>query len=112
MNRPELEFAPKDQIRKFQEKKLQELLEYLSLYSPYYQKLFKKYSIKKGSVQRMEDLVKIPVTTKDDLQKHNWDFLCVPRNKVTEYTSTSGTMGKPVTVALTVNDLDRLAYNE
>lgn len=29
-----------------------------------------------------------------------------------EYTSTSGTLGSPVTIALTANDLDRLAYNE
>jgi phenylacetate-CoA ligase len=112
MSRPEIEFAPIDKIRKFQEGKLHDVLEYLSLYSPFYQKLFKKYSIKNGSVQHIEDLVKIPPTTKDDLQKHNWEFLCVPRNKVTEYTSTSGTMGKPVTIALTVNDLERLAYNE
>ncbi|HTE33249.1 MAG TPA: AMP-binding protein, partial [Chryseolinea sp.] len=32
--------------------------------------------------------------------------------KIVEYTSTSGTLGNPVTVALTENDLQRLAYNE
>jgi phenylacetate-CoA ligase len=54
----------------------------------------------------------LPVTVKDDIQLHNWDFLSVPRTRIVEYTSTSGTMGKPVTVALTAKDLDRLAYNE
>ena len=29
-----------------------------------------------------------------------------------EYTSTSGTLGSPVTIALTEKDLQRLAYNE
>ena len=34
------------------------------------------------------------------------------RNKIIEYTSTSGTLGSPVTIALTENDLQRLAFNE
>ena len=34
------------------------------------------------------------------------------RDKIIEYSSTSGTLGSPVTIALTENDLDRLAYNE
>ncbi len=54
----------------------------------------------------------LPTTTKGDMQEHNWDFLCVTSNKVKEYTATSGTMGRPVTIALTENDLQRLAYNE
>ena len=60
----------------------------------------------------MEDLNVIPVTIKEDLQQHNDDFLCVPRNKIIEYSSTSGTLGSPVTIVLTENDLDRLTYNE
>ncbi|HEX3385915.1 MAG TPA: AMP-binding protein, partial [Mucilaginibacter sp.] len=40
------------------------------------------------------------------------DFLCVPIGKIAEYTSTSGTLGSHVTLALTANDLDRLAFNE
>jgi phenylacetate-CoA ligase len=39
-------------------------------------------------------------------------FLCVPRTQVIEYMSTSGTLGAPVTIALTEKDLQRLAYNE
>jgi phenylacetate-CoA ligase len=112
MNRPEIEFATPAKIKKFQEDKLQDLLDYLSLNSPYYQRLFRQHGLKKGSLQRLEDLTKFPVTVKDDLQQHNWDFLSVPRSRIVEYTSTSGTMGKPVTVALTAKDLDRLAYNE
>ena len=54
----------------------------------------------------------IPTTAKEDLQQRNDDFICVPKNKIIEYTSTSGTLGAPVTVALTENDLKRLADNE
>lgn len=53
-----------------------------------------------------------PPQKKSDIQERNWEFLCVPAKDVKEYTATSGTLGKPVTVALTANDLDRLAYNE
>ena len=60
----------------------------------------------------MEDLSVIPVTIKEDLQQRNEDFLCVPRNKIIEYSSTSGTLGNPVTIMLTENDLARLACNE
>jgi phenylacetate-CoA ligase len=46
------------------------------------------------------------------MQEHNKDFQCVPNSYIKEYTATSGTMGRPVTIALTENDLERLAYNE
>ncbi len=60
----------------------------------------------------MEDLRQIPVTTKDHLQQFNNDFICVPKSEIIDYVTTSGTLGDPVTFALTDNDLERLAYNE
>ena len=54
----------------------------------------------------------LPTTSKSDMQEHNWAFLCVPKSEIKEYTATSGTMGHPVTIALTEHDLQRLAYNE
>ncbi|MHB1922614.1 MAG: phenylacetate--CoA ligase family protein, partial [Chitinophagaceae bacterium] len=58
------------------------------------------------------DLSSIPFTTKENLQQRNNEFLCVTPDKVLEYTLTSGTLGKPVTIALTEKDLNRLALNE
>lgn len=95
-----------------QEAKLKELLAYLSANSPFYKRLFTEHRVDINSITSVADLPLIPVTTKDDLQKHNDDFLCVPADHVVEYMSTSGTLGSPVTIALTENDLDRLAYNE
>lgn len=54
----------------------------------------------------------IPFTEKKDLQLHNKDFLCVPREKIVDYITTSGTLGEPVTFACSEKDLQRLAYNE
>ena len=95
-----------------QERKLQELLLYLSNNSPFYQELFAEHSIDIAAIKTLTDLTKLPTTEKDDLQKRNNDFLCVPASEIVEYTSTSGTLGSPVTIALTENDLVRLAFNE
>ncbi|HKZ37823.1 MAG TPA: AMP-binding protein [Chryseolinea sp.] len=109
---PPIELQPKEQIKIFQEEKLKVMLHYISHHSPFYQQLFREKSVLIDSVLKLEDLALIPVTTKDDLQQRNWDFLCVPKTSIVEYTSTSGTMGQPVTIALTEMDLQRLAYNE
>jgi phenylacetate-CoA ligase len=109
---PDIELQSSERVKLFQEEKLTALLMYVSQHSPFYQKLLTDHDVKIESVKTLEDLIKLPVTTKDDLQRSNWDFLCVPKNKIVEYTSTSGTMGRPVTIALTENDLQRLAYNE
>jgi phenylacetate--coA ligase len=109
---PEIEQQDPKKIQQFQEEKLQELLQYLSTYSPYYQRIFKEYHIDIKAIKTLEDLQKLPTTTKNDLQCYNDDFLCVPKTAIIDYASTSGTLGRPVTFGLTDKDLDRLAYNE
>ena len=93
-------------------KGLQKALVYLEQNSPYYKNVFKKEKIDIDIIQTLEDIVKLPLTSKEDLQTHNTDFLCVPKQKVAEYCTTSGTLGTPVTIALTINDIERLALNE
>jgi phenylacetate-CoA ligase len=105
-------FIQRKEIREIQENKLHELLAYLKSNSPYYQKIFKQEQIDINRIKKLEDLELIPTTRKEDLQSFNEEFLCVPRTSVIEYTSTSGTLGLPVTIALTEKDLQRLAYNE
>ena len=105
-------FQAKDTVRAMQHKKLQELLQYMARYSPFYQEMFAKNNIDISTVNTVADLQRFPVTVKEDLQQRNYDFLCVSRDKIIEYSSTSGTLGSPVTIALTENDLERLAFNE
>lgn len=109
---PEIEYQPLDVIKKFQEEKLRETLAYLNAKSPYYQGLFAKNNIHIDDIKYLEDLQQIPFTEKKDLQLHNKDFLCVPREKIVDYITTSGTLGEPVTFACSEKDLQRLAYNE
>jgi len=95
-----------------QEQKLQELLAYLNVHSPFYKELFDANNINIDDIKTLDDLKLIPTTVKEDLQTRNDDFMCVSRDQIIEYSSTSGTLGSPVTVALTENDLLRLTYNE
>lgn len=80
--------------------------------SKFYSDQFKENNIDINSIQTLEDLQKLPFTTKDDLYEQNDDFICVDRRKIVDYITTSGTLGDPVTFAMTDADLDRLAYNE
>ncbi len=109
---PAIETQPRQKIKTFQEGKLKELLTYVAKHALFYQRHFARNKININSIQHLEDLSIIPPTTKNDLQLFNWDFLCTPKSKIAEYTSTSGTLGKPVIMALTQNDVQRLAYNE
>jgi phenylacetate-CoA ligase len=109
---PDIERSDLKDIKKFQEHKLQELLTYLQTHSPFYQRLFKENSINISDIQTLEDLQKIPTTTKNDLQEHNHDFFCISPDKIVDYSTTSGTLGDPVTFGLSDSDLERLAYNE
>ncbi|WP_027127684.1 phenylacetate--CoA ligase family protein [Gelidibacter mesophilus] len=109
---PEIETKSAIEIKIFQEAKLKIALEYLSENSPFYKRQFENYAIALSDIQTLEDLSKIPVTTKDDIQQFNDNFICVPKSKIIDYVTTSGTLGDPVTFALTDPDLERLAYNE
>ncbi len=112
MNLQDITFQPASIFKKLQEEKLQQLLLYVSHNSPFYKKLFIDHNIEISSIKSIDDLNLLPTTCKEDLQQHNDDFICVNPEKIIEYTSTSGTLGSPVTVALTEHDLERLAYNE
>lgn len=109
---PEIERASVEEIKTYQEEKLRGLFNYLNTYSTYYKRLFRNHKIGLETVRTLEDLTRIPTTSKEDLQKYNADFLCVPKKDIVDFVTTSGTLGEPVIFGLTDADLDRLAYNE
>ncbi|MFN8249160.1 MAG: AMP-binding protein [Ferruginibacter sp.] len=109
---PGIAFQSKNAIATMQEKKLQELMAYVAAHSTFYKRMFADNSIDASAIKTLPDLGKLPITQKEDLQRQNEDFLCVSKEKIIEYSSTSGTLGSPVMIALTENDLNRLAYNE
>ncbi len=111
MKQPLIEFSTHEEIVAAQEAKLLETLHYVAQNSTYYKKIFAKQKIEVDKLS-ISDLHKIPFTTKDHLANFNDEFLCVPKNKVADFVTTSGTVNDPVTFYLTAKDLERLAYNE
>ena len=109
---PNIETKSLAEQKKYQETHLPSLLQYISERSKFYAELFEKEKIDISKIKTLEDLQRIPVTTKDDIQNRNDDFICVPPSKIIDYITTSGTLGDPVLFPMTDKDLDRLAYNE
>ena len=73
---PEIEYQSWDDIKIFQEQKLRETIAYVAKNSPFYEKKFIEWGIKPEDIKTLADLQKIPRTTKEDLNKFNFDF-CV-----------------------------------
>lgn len=108
----DIEFFSSEEIKAFQDNMLRKAIRYLAENSPFYQRMFKDNDILPCEINCIEDLKRIPFTEKQDLQLYNKDFLCVPKEKIVDYITTSGTLGDPVTFGCTDKDLNRLAYNE
>ncbi|MDM1367470.1 AMP-binding protein [Myroides marinus] len=107
-----IDYQSTEEIMTYQEQRLQEVLAYVNEHSPFYKTLFAERGIDVSTIRTIEDLKSLPLTTKDDLQRQNDAFFCVPKTSIIDYATTSGTLGDPVTFGLTDSDLDRLAENE
>ncbi len=105
-------FESAEVIQDFQNNKLRQEIKYIASNSPFYRSMFEELGICPDDIQTVDDLQKLPVTTKLDLQQKNQDFIAVPHHDIIDYVTTSGTLGDPVTFGLTEEDLDRLGYNE
>ncbi len=103
---------PLSYIKELQWLQLKKQLVYLQLHSPFYKKMFKRDNIDVNAILSYNDFSILPVTTKEDLQEYNEDFISVPAEEIIDHVTTSGTLGKPVSLALNNADLDRLTNNE
>ena len=108
----DIKYTSTEEIKLFQENLLRRELSYLQDKSPFYRRMFQRDGGDIRKIRTLEDLQYIPFTRKSDLQQFNEDFICVPKEQLTDFVTTSGTMSDPATFAFTNRDLDRLAYNE
>lgn len=78
--------------------------------SAFYQKVFKENRITADSIQSLEDLEKIPFTTKEDL-RNNYPFgmAAIPLRQCVRLHSSSGTTGNPTVVLHSAKDIDEWA---
>ena len=88
---PAIEKASRADIEHFQNELLQQQIAYLMAHSPFYQRKLKAENIQLDTIQCIADLQKISTTSKTDLQQFNDDFLCVPKQEIRDYSTTSGT---------------------
>lgn len=91
----DIEYQSVEAIQAYQEELLRKQMHYLAEHSPYYKRMFESFGIDIESIRTIDDLVRIPFTEKKDLQLYNEDFLCVPREEIIDYITTSGTLGDP-----------------
>jgi phenylacetate-CoA ligase len=91
---------------------IKQTLKYVAQNSIFYKDKFSNLGVDITAINSVDEFVLLPVTTKDELQSRNWDFFCVANDRIIDFCSTSGTLGAPVLVPLSNNDLARLSLNE
>jgi len=105
----ELETMPRAELKKLQLERLKKTIDQAQN-CPFYAKIFKERGISSDTVNSLDDLKKIPFTTKSDL-RDNYPFALasVPLSKVVRLHSSSGTTGNPTVILHTQKDLDEWA---
>ncbi len=102
----EKETMDRKSLENLQVELLKEKIEYAYKNVPFYRKKFDEYGITKESIKTIEDIRKLPFTTKIDF-RDNYPFglLAKPMKEIARIHSSSGTTGKPTVVAYTRKDL-------
>ncbi|MDH6534230.1 phenylacetate--CoA ligase [Parabacteroides sp. 52] len=105
----DIETLSQEELQKMQLDKLKQTIA-LASNSPFYNKLFTENNISPDSIQSLEDLKKIPFTTKSDL-RDNYPFgmAAIPIKDCVRLHSSSGTTGNPTVVLHSAKDLDAWA---
>lgn len=101
-----MECMDRETMRKIQSARLKKMVEYVYHNTPFYRKKMQELGIIPEDIQSIDDIVKLPFTTKLDL-RDNYPFgLCaVPMSQISRIHASSGTTGKPTVVAYTRKDL-------
>lgn len=101
------ECMSRDEMRELQSQRLGEVIQRVYEKVPFYRQLFQQEGIEPGDIKGVEDLPKLPFTTKDAL-RDNYPFglFAEPMNKIVRVHASSGTTGKPIVVGYTRKDLD------
>ena len=106
---PEFETLTRPEIEKLQLERLQATVRHC-MNSPFYSKRFEENGLKPQDIRSLDDLRKIPFTTKADLREtYPFGIASVPLEKCVRLHSSSGTTGNPTVILHTQKDLDQWA---
>jgi len=100
------ECMDRDGIKHVQSERLRETVERVYFNVPYYRNRMQKAGIGPESINSIDDLHKLPFTTKQDL-RDNYPFglFAVPMSEIVRVHASSGTTGKPTVVGYTRSDI-------
>jgi len=102
----EFETMPREELKKLQGQRLRQAVEYVSKRVPFYQRKFKEAGIKPEDIHGLDDIGRLPFTTKGDLRnEYPFGMFAVPLEEVIRIHASSGTTGKPTVGGYTRNDL-------
>jgi phenylacetate-coenzyme A ligase PaaK-like adenylate-forming protein len=96
-----------EQLKNYQDKKLQLLITHAYTNVPYYTEIFKNQGLSPKDVQTQEDLHKLPILTKEIIKK-NFPEKMIAKNipkKNLLFSGTGGSTGEPLQYSRTKDDL-------
>ncbi|MBP3604991.1 MAG: phenylacetate--CoA ligase [Clostridia bacterium] len=101
------ECMSRDEMTALQSKRLVKLVDYVYHNVEFYRKKMQAVDLMPGDIKGIEDITKLPFTTKDDL-RDNYPFglFAVPNSEIVRIHASSGTTGKATVVGYTRKDLD------
>jgi phenylacetate-CoA ligase len=103
----ESETMSRDEMRRLQENRLQEVIRSVYEKVPFYRQNMDKAGVRPGSVKTLKDIEQLPFTVKQDMRdNYPYGLLASPMKEIVRVHASSGTTGKPTVVAYTRNDLD------
>lgn len=106
---PQYETMSREQIETLQLERLQATVKHC-MNSTFYKKHFEEAGLKPEDIKTLDDLRKIPFTTKQDLREtYPFGMASVPLRKCVRLHSSSGTTGNPTVILHTQKDIDEWA---
>ncbi len=107
---PQIEAMPREQIREHQLEKLKWQVKRVYENVPMYRERMNEAEVSPDDIKSLEDLAKLPFTTKQDLRDYYpFDLFAVPKKEIVRIHASSGTTGKQIVSGYTRNDLDMWA---
>ncbi|MBQ8825801.1 MAG: phenylacetate--CoA ligase, partial [Oscillospiraceae bacterium] len=101
------ETLSRQEIEAIQLDKLQKVVARVYEKVPYYKNKMDEAGIKPEDVKTLDDLKKLPFTTKQDMRDtYPFGLFAVDKSELERIHASSGTTGKPTVVGYTKNDLD------
>ena len=100
------ECMKREDLEQLQLERLQSTLSRVYMNVPFYKRKFDELGIDPDDFRSLEDLMKLPFTTKEDLRNsYPYGMFAVPLREVVRIQASSGTTGMPTVVGYTKNDL-------